>query len=150
MTLAHRTTAALLAGTLVLGASACGGGSKKKAATTTTATTGTSTTATTTKSGKKKATPLSQTPAKTLNFSGNGPKEIGVPPLRIPVNSTLKWTNDAPPAVRLFQVIPASPKVQSPVNSRAASGQAAIHKGAYHGFLVNADGKWTLTIVPGG
>lgn len=150
MTLAHRTTAALLAGTLVLGASACGGGSKKKAATTTTDTTGTSTTATTTKSGKKKATPLSQTPAKTLNFSGNGPKEIGVPPLRIPVNSTLKWTNDAPPAVRLFQVIPASPKVQSPVNSRAASGQAPIRKGAYHGFLVNADGKWTLTIVPGG
>jgi hypothetical protein len=150
MTLAHRTTAALLAGTLVLGASACGGGSKKKAATTTTATTGTSTTATTTKSGKKKATPLSQTPAKTLNFSGSGPKEIGVPPLRIPVNSILKWTNDAPPAVRLFQVIPASPKVQSPVNSRAASGQAPIRKGAYHGFLVNADGKWTLTIVPGG
>jgi hypothetical protein len=150
MTLAHRTTAALLAGTLVLGASACGGGGSKKAATTTTATTGTSTTSTTPKNGKKKATPLSQTPATTLKFSGTGPKEIGVPPLRLPVNSTLKWTNDAPPAVRLFQVIPASPKVQSPVNSRAASGQARIGKGAYHGFLVNADGKWTLTIVPGG
>ncbi len=147
MTLAHRTTAALLAGTLVLGVSACGGGDSKKKVATTTSTTPAPTT---TKSGKKKATPLSQTPATTLSFSGTGPKEIGVPPLRIPVNSTLKWTNDAPPAVRLFQIIPASPKVQSPVNSRGASGQAPIRKGAYHGFLVNADGKWTLMIVPGG
>jgi hypothetical protein len=159
MRYSRRKTAALLAGMVVLGLSACGGSSKKATTTTTTSaagatsttattTTRTTTTTTTTKSGKPKPTPLSQTPATTQTFSGSGPKELGV--VRIPKNSTINWTNDAPAAVRIFQVIPASVKVQSPVNSRDASGSAQIHKGAYHGFLVNADGKWTMTIVPNG
>ncbi len=146
MTNPRRTTAALLAGAIGLAGSACGGSSKKPAATTTGTGAATSTTPT---SNKSKRTPLSQTPATTQKFSGKGPKELGV--VRIPTNSTLKWTDDGMPATRLFQIIPASVKVQSPVNSRAGSGSAPIKKGAYHGFLVNANGNdnWTLTIVPG-
>jgi hypothetical protein len=152
---AQRTTAALLAGTLALAMGACGGGSKKKAtATTTTATT--ATTPATTKGAKKKKRkanappPLSQTPATTLSYSGTGTKELGV--VRIPVDSTLEWTDAGAPATRIFQIIPASVKVLSPVNSRDASGRAPIKKGAYHGFLVNTNlyDKWTLKIVPGG
>jgi hypothetical protein len=68
------------------------------------------------------------------------------------VDSTLEWTDAGAPATRIFQIIPASVKVQSPVNSRDASGRAPIKKGAYHGFLVNTNlyDKWTLKIVPGG
>jgi hypothetical protein len=159
MSYARRTTAALLTGTLVLVGTGCGGGgSKKQASATTTTPTTTSTTPTTTTPGtkkhKKKAVtngppPLSQTPATTLSYSGTGTKELGV--VRIPVDSTLEWTDAGAPATRLFQIIPASVKVQSPVNSRDASGQATIKKGAYHGFLVNTNlyDKWTLKIVPG-
>jgi hypothetical protein len=162
MTHLRRTTVALLAGTLVLAGTACGGGSKHaKTSTSTTATGKTSTTATgptsttatgktstTTASGANKPPPLSATPATELKYSGTGVKELGV--VRIPKDSTIKWTDDAPAATRLFQIIPASVKVQSPVNSRDASGEAKIRKGAYHGFLVNAVGHWTLDIVPGG
>jgi hypothetical protein len=144
MTHSRRTTVALLAGTVVLAGSACGGGSKH-AARTDTSTTATGPTATT-KSGAPKPPPLSATPAKELKFSGNGVKELGV--VRLPKDSTLKWTNVAPPERRLFSIIPASPLVKSPVNSHAASGEAKIGKGAYHGFLVNAFGQWTLDIVP--
>ena len=161
MSYARRTTAALLTGTLVLVGTGCGGGgSKKQASTTTTTPTTTSTTPATTTPGskkhkkKKKAVtngppPLSQTPATTLSYSGTGPKELGT--VRIPVDSTIEWTDAGMPATRLFQVIPASVKVQSPVNSRDASGSATIKKGAYHGFLVNTNlyDKWTLKIVPG-
>lgn len=159
MRYAPRTTAALLTGTLALLGTGCGGGgSKKQTSATTTTPTTTSTTATTT-TGKKKhhkkavtngPPPLSQTPATTLSYSGTGTKELGT--VRIPVDSTIEWTDAGAPATRLFQIIPASVKVQSPVNSREASGRATIKKGAYHGFLVNTNlyDKWTLKIVPGG
>jgi hypothetical protein len=141
----------VLAGVLALSAGACGGSSSKHAAqagTTTDGQTSSTTSSTaTTPTGKKKRPSLSATPAKTLSFSGTGVKEIGKPAaLRIPTDSTLKWTNDG----ALFQIIPASIHVQSPVNSREHSGEAKLRKGAYHGFLVNAIGHWTLTIVPGG
>jgi hypothetical protein len=154
MTYSRRTTVALLAGTLALAGSGCGGGSKHaaKTDTSTTTTDQTSTaangkTSKTTTAAANKPPPLSATPAKELKYSGTGVKELGV--VRIPKDSTIKWSDDAPPATRLFQIIPASVKVQSPVNSRDASGEAKIRKGAYHGFLVNATGHWTLSIVPG-
>jgi hypothetical protein len=156
----HITTG-LVAGMLTLGLAACGGGSKHSTTTTTTApstTAPTTTTGSTTRPStqtKPKATakaksgvlPLSETPAKTLSFSGTGVKDIGKPnPLRIPTNSTIEWTNTG----AIFQIIPASVHVQSPVNSMAHSGSAPIKKGAYYGFLINAIGNWTVKIVPGG
>jgi hypothetical protein len=159
MTNPRRMSAALVTGAVMLVATGCGGGSKKN--TTPTTTTLTTTRTTTTASGKKvvhKSTktvaakpkssvpPLSQTPAKTLTFTGSGVKDIGKPnPLRIPTDSTIQWTNTG----AIFQIIPASVKVQSPVNSKAHSGTATIKKGAYYGFLINAIGKWTVKIVPG-
>jgi hypothetical protein len=157
MTNPRRVSAALIVGLLTLLVAACGGGSSKKSTTATK----TVTTTTTTPSGRKvvhKTTktvttakssqpPLSQTPAKTLTFSGTGVKDIGKPnPLRIPTDSTIQWTNTG----AIFQIIPASVKVQSPVNSKAHSGTAQIKKGAYYGFLINAIGNWTVKIVPGG
>jgi hypothetical protein len=155
----RQTTAALLTGALALAAAGCGGKSKHTASTTTAATgTTTSTTdtvATTPAKPAKAPKPastqsnrqsLSSTPARTLSYSGTGVKDIGKPdPLRIPQASTIHWTNDG----ALFQIIPASPKVQSPVNSKAHSGTAALGKGAYYGFLINAIGHWTVKIVPG-
>jgi hypothetical protein len=158
MTQPRRISAGLLTGLLILGLTACGGSSKKSASTTTTKTL---TTTTTTPSGKKvvhkttttittpksSRTSLAGTPAKTLSFSGSGVKDIGKPnPLRLPKNSTIEWTNDG----AIFQIIPASVKVQSPVNSKAHSGTATIRKGAYHGFLINAVGHWTVKIIPNG
>lgn len=153
-------TFALLGATLALTPVGCGGSSTHKTASTTTATTGTSeTTATgkagtskskrrTTGTGKRttsttpKSPPLSQTPAQVLSYAGIGVLELGT--VRLPKDSTIRWTNDG----QLFQIIPASVKVQSPVNSMAHSGTAQIKKGAYHGFLVNAVGHWKLTITP--
>jgi hypothetical protein len=157
MTQRPRITATLLGGVLALALTGCGGGSKKHATatTTTTTTTATTTTATTHKTKTKpsktptststapKSPPLSQTPATTLKYSGTGVKELGV--VRIPKDATIHWTNDG----QLFQIIPASVHVQSPVNSTDHSGEAPIKKGAYHGFLVNAVGHWTIQIVPG-
>jgi hypothetical protein len=157
MTNQRRTAAAMLAGLFALGGTACGGSGKHSTATTTTTTTS-GKTAPAAKSSAHKTTkaaakpkssypPLSATPVRTLSFSGTGVKDIGKPaPLRIPTNSTIEWTNTG----ALFQIIPASVHVQSPVNSTAHSGQAPIRKGAYYGFLVNAIGNWTIKIVPGG
>jgi hypothetical protein len=161
----RHTAAALLAGVLALAASGCGGGSKHSntsttASTTTPATgaTGTSTTAKKPRATKTTPAPapakpksnrtsLADTPAKTLTFSGSGVKDIGKPdPLRLPQNSTIEWTNDG----AIFQIIPASVHVQSPVNSTAHSGTATIGKGAYYGFLINAVGHWTVKITPAG
>jgi len=160
----RQSTAALLAGALALAASGCGGKAKHPTPTTAAAT-GTTTSSTTSieSTGTAPTTPkpssppksatrksnqpsLASTPAKTLSFSGTGVKEIGKPdPLRIPTASTIHWTNDG----ALFQIIPASAKVQSPVNSKAHSGTAPLGKGAYYGFLINAIGHWTVKIVPG-
>ncbi len=154
----RQSTVALLAGALTLAAAGCGGKSKQSMPTTTAANGTTSSTGTAsstpTGSGKtaKPARPksnrpsLADTPAKTLSFAGTGIKEIGKPdPLRIPTASTIHWTNDG----AIFQIIPASPKVLSPVNSTDHSGTAPLGKGAYHGFLINAVGHWTVKIVPG-
>jgi hypothetical protein len=149
MTHPRRTAVALLAGTMALGACGGGGGGKQAAKNTTSTAETVSTPAKgkAARTSRSKRPSLASTPATTLKFSGTGPIDIGKPaPLRIPTNSTIKWTNDGP----VFQIIPASIKVRSPVNSRAHSGEAKIGKGAYHGFLVNADGHWTVTIVPGG
>jgi hypothetical protein len=162
MTKPTHFSAALLTGLLVLGGTACGGGSKHSSTTTTTASTPTTTQPTsgktaTTKTApttpkpssppKSNQTPLSQTPAKTLTFTGSGVKDIGKPdPLRIPKDSTIQWTNTG----AIFQIIPASVKVQSPVNSKAHSGTATIKKGAYYVFLINAIGNWTVKIIPSG
>ncbi len=148
--------ATALAVLLVLGATACGGGKKSATTatvvttthttTTPTRTTGTPTARSTPKPSKSGAPPLSQTPAKTLSFSGSGIKDIGKPnPLRVPTDSTIRWTNTG----GIFQIIPASVHVQSPVNSTANSGTAPLKKGAYYGFLINAVGNWTIKIVPG-
>lgn len=170
MTQPRRMTVALLAAALALTAAGCGGSSKRKAASTTpttavaTTTTGTTTTDTTTGNAGKTSTtakgdksthktsttdtntpkppPLSQTPARVLRYAGMGVLELGT--VRIPKDSTITWTNDG----QLFQIIPASVKVQSPVNSMAHSGTAQIKKGAYHGFLINAVGHWKVTITP--
>jgi hypothetical protein len=154
----RRLSATVLTGILVAALSACGG--SKHTSTSTTASTpttpakassGKAAKTTTAKqkpaaSSKPTRTPLSQTPAKTLTFSGSGVKDIGKPdPLRIPSNSTIQWTNTG----AIFQIIPASVKVQSPVNSEAHSGTATIRKGAYYGFLINAIGNWTVKITPG-
>jgi hypothetical protein len=163
MTNPRHLAAALLTGMLVLGGTACGGGAKHPSTTTTASTPSkakqpasgkTSTTkAAAPKTPKPAAgpksnrTPLSQTPAKTLTFSGSGVKDIGKPdPLRIPTDSTIQWTNTG----AIFQIIPASVHVQSPVNSEAHSGTATIRKGAYYGFLINAIGNWTVKIIPAG
>ena len=149
--------ATLLAVAMMLGATACGGGSKHSSTSTTAATGATSeagkTSTTPAKTAKpahkpkSNAPPLSQTTPKTLSFSGDGVKDIGKPnPLRIPTDSTIQWTNTG----AIFQIIPASVKVQSPVNSKAHSGTAPIKKGAYYGFLINAIGSWTVKIIPGG
>jgi hypothetical protein len=141
----------------MLGASACGGSSKHSSTGTTASKGTTSAQGKTSTTGakaapkphkpKSNATPLSQTAPKTLSFSGNGVKDIGKPsPLRIPTDSTIQWTNTG----AIFQIIPASVKVQSPVNSKAHNGTAALKKGAYYGFLINAIGDWTVKIVPGG
>jgi hypothetical protein len=165
---ARHTSAALLVGALALVAAGCGGGGKHSSTSTTASTnqttsTGTtarstSTTATTPKPAspakpttpinpKASQTPLADTPAKTLTFSGTGVKDIGKPnPLRLPQNSTIEWTNDG----AIFQIIPASVHVQSPVNSKGHSGTATIRKGAYYGFLINAVGHWTVKIIPNG
>jgi hypothetical protein len=160
MTKQRHITAALLAGVVAVGGAACGGGSKHSSTTATTASTpqATTTPGKTTTTGKStpakpKPTsapksnqpPLSQTPAKTLTFTGSGVKDIGKPnPLRIPKDSTIQWTNTG----AIFQIIPASVKVQSPVNSKAHSGTATVKKGAYYGFLINAIGNWTVKIIP--
>ena len=158
----RQSTVALLAGALTLAVGGCGGKTKHASPTTaaadgTTSTGGqksTDTVATTPSTPGKtpKSAPksnkqsLADTPARTLSFSGTGVKEIGKPdPLRIPTASTIHWTNDG----AIFQIIPASPKVQSPVNSTGHSGTAALGKGAYYGFLINAVGHWTVKIVPG-
>jgi hypothetical protein len=164
MTKSRQSAAALLVGVLTLAASGCGGGSKHSSTSTTatTETTATSPTATTPSTAKTPTTPkatpapaktksnktsLADTPAKTLTFSGTGVKDIGKPdPLRLPANSTIQWTNDG----AIFQIIPASVRVQSPVNSKAHSGTATIRKGAYYGFLINAVGHWTVKIIPNG
>jgi hypothetical protein len=156
-------TVTLVAGLLTLGLAGCGGGSKHSSTATTASTTpakstgkqppakaktATKTASTSTSSGqvKSKEPPLSETPAKTLTFSGSGVKDIGKPnPLRIPTNSTIEWTNTG----AIFQIIPASIHVASPVNSTAHSGTATIRKGAYYGFLINAIGNWTVKIIPG-
>jgi hypothetical protein len=160
----RHSAAALLVGVLSLAASGCGGGGKHSNTSTsaTTATTGTSPAAKTPATGKTSTTakttpapakpksnqtPLADTAAKTLTFSGTGVKDIGKPdPLRLPKDSTIQWTNDG----AIFQIIPASVKVQSPVNSKAHSGTATIGKGAYYGFLINAVGHWTVKIIPNG
>jgi hypothetical protein len=166
MTRRRHSSAALLVGALALAAGGCGGGGKHSNTSTTAstnrttatgATASTSTTGTTPKPArptkttpnnpKSSQTPLADTPAKTLTFSGTGVKDIGKPdPLRLPANSTIEWTNDG----TIFQIIPASVHVQSPVNSRAHSGTASIRKGAYYGFLINAVGHWTVKIIPNG
>jgi hypothetical protein len=159
----RQSTVALLAGALTLAVGGCGGKTKHASPTTAAANGTTSpggeksagTVATTPSAPGKTPKParpksnkpsLADTPAKTLSFSGTGVKEIGKPdPLRIPTASTIHWTNDG----AIFQIIPASPKVQSPVNSTGHSGTAALGKGAYYGFLINAVGHWTVKIVPG-
>jgi hypothetical protein len=159
MTNPRRFSATVLTGILVVGVSACGGSSKHSSSSTTASTPTTATksssgkttkTKTSTQkpaaSSKSRGTPLSQTPAKTLTFTGSGVKDIGKPsPLRIPTDSTIQWTNTG----AIFQIIPASIHVQSPVNSTAHSGTATIRKGAYYGFLINAIGNWTVKITPG-
>jgi hypothetical protein len=161
MTNPRRCSAVLLTGILALGGAACGGSSKHSSTTTTASTpkatpqpaSGKSTkaktpapTPTPTSTPKSTRVPLSQTPAKTLTFKGSGVKDIGKPePLRIPTDSTIEWTNTG----AIFQIIPASIHVQSPVNSKAHSGTATIRKGAYYGFLINAIGNWTVKIIPG-
>jgi hypothetical protein len=161
MTNPRPITATVLAGLLTLGLTACGGGSKHSSTSTTASTSPTkpagkssaaktkqATTSSSSSSSRPKsnAPPLSETPAKTLTFSGSGVKDIGKPnPLRIPTNSTIEWTNTG----AIFQIIPASIHVASPVNSTAHSGTATIRKGAYYGFLINAIGNWTVKIIPG-
>jgi hypothetical protein len=78
--------------------------------------------------------------ASTLSYSGNGSKTIGR--IKIPQDSTLRWTNDGD----LFQIFDDSFGLF--VNSQAHSGDTDAPAGSYPGVMVNALGNWTITITP--
>jgi hypothetical protein len=75
-----------------------------------------------------------------LSWTGNGGKTIGT--ISVPVDSVIKWTHDG----SVFQIFDAENAIE--VNSSAHSGESAISAGTYHKFQVNADGNWTIQIVP--
>ena len=80
--------------------------------------------------------------AATLTYSGNGGKTIGT--IKIPMDSTLSWTNDGD----LFTIFDDDASLF--VNSQGASGTTDAPQGTYTGVLVNAIGNWTITITPKG
>lgn len=75
-----------------------------------------------------------------LSWSGNGGQTIGT--INVPQDSVIKWTNDG----GIFQLYDTENVIE--VNSQGPSGQSAIAAGTYHKFQVNADGNWTIHIVP--
>lgn len=75
-------------------------------------------------------------------FSGNGGKSL--PPFKIKVSSTLRWTNSG----AIFQIFPKSTLGGGSVNSTARSGATYLVAGSYR-LDVNAIGSWRIQITPG-
>jgi len=73
------------------------------------------------------------------SYSGNGGKNLGT--VKVEKESTLEWTNDG----GVFQIFTSE---GVPVNSQAHSGTTVLEANTYHSFQVNADGNWTIKIVP--
>lgn len=85
--------------------------------------------------------PASPPPAPaSMSFSGNGGKKIGT--INVPRDSTFKWTNDG----QLFQTFDDNEGIG--VNSQGHSGSSDLPAGSYTGVQINADGNWTVSIVP--
>lgn len=93
--------------------------------------------------GSASAAPLSAaTAAAGPVFSGNGGKSL--PPFRVKVPSTLRWTNSD----SIFQIFPKNALGGGSVNSAAGSGATYLKPGAYR-LDVNAIGNWKIRIVAG-
>lgn len=73
------------------------------------------------------------------SYNGNGGKNLGT--ITVEKESTLEWTNDG----SIFQIFTSE---NVPVNSQAHSGTTVLEAGTYKNFQVNADGNWTINIVP--
>jgi hypothetical protein len=73
------------------------------------------------------------------SFSGNGGKNLGS--IKVEKESTLEWTNDG----AIFQIFT---NEGVPVNSQAHSGTTVLEPNTYSKFQVNAEGNWTIKIVP--
>lgn len=86
--------------------------------------------------------PQAAAPPKPLSFSGSGIQTIGT--VDVPADSTLKWTNDG----SSFSIYDQENAVE--VSSQTNSGTTNLAAGTYHDVKVNADGNWTIRIVPNG
>jgi curli biogenesis system outer membrane secretion channel CsgG len=85
---------------------------------------------------------VTSTPSASNSFSGNGGKNLGT--ITVNADSTVHWTNDG----GLFQVFDSDAGLGLTINSQGHSGTSALSAGTYHNVVVNADGNWTLQIVP--
>jgi hypothetical protein len=75
----------------------------------------------------------------TRSFTGSGSKTIGT--LTLSRRSALEWTSDG-------QSLQVSATESVLVNSGAHSGTTSLEPGTYRNVQVNADGNWTIKIVP--
>lgn len=75
-------------------------------------------------------------------FAGNGGKAL--PPFKVTVASTLRWTNNG----SIFQIFPKSALGGGSVNSTARTGATYLKPGSYR-LDVNAIGSWKIQIVAG-
>lgn len=82
--------------------------------------------------------PAAAFPAHT--YSGNGGETIGT--VHVGTDSVIEWTNDG----EIFSILDNENAVE--VNSQAHVGQSSLPAGTYHDFKVNAEGNWTVKIVP--
>ena len=75
-------------------------------------------------------------------FSGNGGRSL--PPFRVKVPSTLRWTNNG----SIFQIFPKIGLGGGSVNSSARSGATYLKPGSYR-LDVNAIGDWRMSVITG-
>lgn len=87
-------------------------------------------------------TTVTTLPVPSSSFSGNGGENL--PTIHVSQPSLLQWTNDG----SLFSIT--SPSDEIFVNSQGSSGSSQVQPGTYTGVSVNADGNWTIKIVPEG
>jgi hypothetical protein len=79
-------------------------------------------------------------PASTNSFSGNGGENIGT--FHVSTESTVRWTCSG----EIFQILDFTESFE--INSEGHSGTSQLAPGTYHNVQVNADGNWTMQIVP--
>ena len=72
-------------------------------------------------------------------YRGSGSKNLGG--VNVQRESTLEWTNDG----ASFSIVTNEGTL---VNSSTHSGTTVLQQGMYNKFEVNANGNWTLKIVP--